>query len=171
MDGKYFPEIDMQKLAEVQNSGDLVAYYDLLCQPLHEELYRRQDFAFMNELTPAQRALLLFDYIQMQVLQGGFIQLFQNGYAGLLPDVIDWFTKLAEDEMAKVLDDALKVYVLNKELLDKDTTPEEFAQLYNELLEFEEIDKRFETLHAEAVKGLLTHAAANIAEYVMAKGH
>ena len=166
MDGKYFPEIDMQKLAEVQNSGDLNAYYDLLCQPLHEELYRRQDFNFVNELTPAQRALLLFDYIQMQVSQGGFIQLFQNGYAGLLPDVIDWLNQLAEKDMAQTMDDALKVYVLNKELLDKDTTPEEFAQLYNELQEFEDIDKRFEKLHADTVKSLLNHATTHIGEYI-----
>jgi len=48
-----------------------------------------------------------------------------------------WLEDIGIKEMAKVIDDVLKVYVLNRELLDKKTTVEEFAQLYNELGEFE----------------------------------
>lgn len=165
----YLPEIETSKLEEVQASGDLSLYYDLLCQPLHAELYKRQDFSFFDELTEGQQLLISYDYIQNQVLQGGFIQLIQNGYVSLLANMPGWLNTIGEHEMAQVIDDALKAYVINRDVLDKDTSVEEFAMLYEQLPVFTDIDKRFEDHHEPTVVGLLQYATHHIHEFTKLK--
>lgn len=116
--------------------------------PIHEELYKQQDFAFIETLSPGQELLLRYDYVRMQVVQGGFIQLLQNGYVGLLPPLPEMLTQVGAPEMAKVIDDVLRVFSLNNEALSKETTVEEFARLYDEFKEFEALDAAFERLNA-----------------------
>lgn len=140
---EYLPVLSKEQLTTAIQSAQYAALYDMLVTPLHEELYRRNDFNFLDILSTGQQLLLSYDYVRNQVLQGGFIQLIQNGYIGLLPDMPAWLQYIGDSSMASLLDDVLKVYVLNHELLDKKTTPEEFVKLYEELKEFEIIDARF----------------------------
>ncbi len=161
----YLPKIEAAKLKEVQDKKDYNAYYDLLCQPLHEELYKRQNFNFLDELTEPQQMLISYDYIQNQVLQGGFIQLIQNRYLILLPPMPEWLNRIEQHEMAQVIDDALKHYVLNRDILDKDTSVEEFAELYQQLTDFEPLDKRFTELHSATVEAMLQFATFHIEEF------
>lgn len=167
MPSKYLPEISATELQHAREKEDNDAYYDLLAQPLHQELYKRQDFNFLDDLSEGQKLLLSFDYIREQVLQGGFIQMIQNGYVGLVPQMPAWLTEIGDTEMAKLLDDALKVYVLNHELMNKKTTVEEFALLYQELKEFEELDERFMNLHILTRNMILDYATKHIDEFAL----
>ncbi len=162
----FLPEVDPAKLKAALTSGDDDALYELLVTPLHEELYKRQDFDFLDDLTHGQQILLSFDYIQAQVGQGGFIQLLQNGYVALLPNLPEMLDEIDAEPMAQLIDDVLRVYVLNYEMLDKETTPEEFAKLYEEFKEFEILDERFAQLKPETIRLLLTYARKHIEEFV-----
>lgn len=73
---------------------------------------------------------------------------------------------IGQTEMAQVIDDVLKVYVLNREMLDKKTTVEEFAMLYNELKEFEIIDERFQKLNEQTTTAILAYAFNHPGEFV-----
>jgi hypothetical protein len=73
---------------------------------------------------------------------------------------------VGDPEMAQVIDDVLKVYVLNHEMLDQATTVEQFAQLYEEFKEFEIIDERFQKLHDATRDNMLQYATAHIDEFV-----
>jgi hypothetical protein len=84
MTSNYLPEIKKADWERLKDGEDREAYFDLLAQPLHEELFRRKDFVFLDDLSEGQQLLLSFDYMRQQVMQGGFIQLLQNGYIGLL---------------------------------------------------------------------------------------
>ncbi|MCD6062765.1 MAG: hypothetical protein K0R82_676 [Flavipsychrobacter sp.] len=161
MDSKFLPDIKKTELDNAVAAGDYQGVFDLFVQPLHEEMYKRQDFTFMDELSEGQQLLLSYDYVRMQVLQGGFIQFIQNGYVGLLLNMPEWLSELGATEVAEVLDSVLKVYVLNRELLDKSTTVEEFAMLYNELKEFEQLDETFHHLDADTIKLLAEHATGH----------
>src|SRR4051812_8902923 len=103
MDSNFLPAVDMEKLRDAQASGNYDELYDLLAQPLHEELYHRKTFDFLDELSDGQQLLLTYDYLRMQVGQGGFIQFIQNGYIGLLPAMIEQLNKIDASDMAKVL--------------------------------------------------------------------
>jgi hypothetical protein len=167
MESKFLPEVSQSKIIELQTAPDpIAALYDLFTLPLAEELYRIQSFDFFDNLSEGQQLLLSYEYVQNQVLQGGFIQLIQNGYIGLLPDLPEWLQRVDAHAMAKVIDDVLKVYVLNREILDKKTTVEEFAQLYNEFQEFEMLDDEF-MHHNEATLGLIIkYALSHLNEFV-----
>jgi hypothetical protein len=164
MDNIFLPVVSLAAIEKAKKDKDTL--YDLLAQPLHEGLYKHGSFEFMGHLSPGQQALLAYDYVRMQVLQGGFIQFIQNGYIALLPDLIGQLYKFQCPDMALVLDDVLKVYVLNRELLDKPTTVEEFAKLYDELKEFEIIDDRFTALNEATIDTLLAYATAHLNEFV-----
>lgn len=166
MPTKFPVSIPLSKLKELQAAGDIGGIYDILAQPLHEELYRRQTFDFMDELSDIQQLLISYDYVRTQVMQGGFIQLIQNGYIGLLPAMPEWLYKIGAPEMAKDIDDVLKVYVLNRQLLDQKTTVEEFAKLYSELTEFEEIDERFRRLDVETMEQIAGYAVEHPEEFL-----
>jgi hypothetical protein len=164
----FLPRVNMEEITKAKASGDANELYDLLAQPLHEELYRRKSFEFMDELSAGQQLLVAYDYVRMQVGQGGFIQFIQNGYIGLLPSMIEQLNKIGAADMAQVLDDVLKVFVLNKDILNKPTTVEEFAQLYDELQEFEGIDERFGQLHESTLKLMLDYAMSHLDEFMTA---
>ncbi|MGC4057628.1 MAG: DUF4375 domain-containing protein [Chitinophagaceae bacterium] len=135
MRSSFLPKILLNDLNALREKGDFAALFEALVMPIHEELYKRQDFSFIETLSPGQELLLRYDYVRMQVIQGGFIQLIQNGYIDLLPPMPAMLTQVGATEMAKILDDVLRVFSLNSEMLGKETTVEEFAQLYEEFRE------------------------------------
>ena len=165
MVSSYLPQINIKEIKQAYDAGEQDAVYDALVQPLHEELYRRQTFSFVDSLSWGQQLLLTYDYLQMQANQGGFIQFINNGYIGLLPAMVEQLYKLGANEMAQVLDDVLKVYVLNRDLLESAKSVEAFAKLYEELKEFEIIDERYSKLNKPTTKLLLDYALKHIAEF------
>jgi hypothetical protein len=166
MSSNFLPAVSRAVITDTEASGDTNALYDLFVQPLHEELYRRKTFDFLDDLSEGQQLLLAYDYVRMQVGQGGFIQFIENGYIGLLPSIVEQLLKIGAGDMAKVLDDVLKVYVLNRELLESSKTVEEFARLYDELKEFEGIDERFAQLNEPAIKRMLQYVLAHLDEFI-----
>lgn len=165
MNSNFLPKVDRQEILMAHTEGRYDDIYEKLVEPLHEELYRRQTFDFMDEISDGQQLLLAYDYLRTQVGQGGFIQFIQNGYVGLLPSIIEQLYMVGADGMAKVLDDVLKVYVLNRDLLNKSTTVEEFAKLYDEFKEFEIIDKQYDELNLATEKMMLDYAATHLDEF------
>ncbi len=166
MSSNFLPLVSKDAIKNAISSADDDHLYDILVQPLHEELYRRRTFDFLDDLSDGQQLLLAYDYLRMQVGQGGFIQFIHNGYIGLLPSMIEQFYAIGINDMALVLDDVLKVYVLNRELLDKATTVQEFAQLYDELKEFEVIEERYNNIALPTVKRMLQYATEHLDEFV-----
>lgn len=129
--------------------------FETLAQELHTCLYERQSFDILTEFSVTERGIITLDYIQAQVNQGGFIQLIQNGYISLLVPLIEALQQLnITPEMEKVLDDVLKVYVLNNDALSKETSVQEFARLYEEFREFEILEKSFFDALPDTVKSL-----------------
>ena len=166
MSSNFLPFVSQEAINNALASGDDDHLYDILVQPLHEELYRQRTFDFMDGLSDGQQLLLAYDYLRMQVGQGGFIQFIHNGYIGMLPSMIEQLYSIGENDMALVLDDVLKVYVLNRELLNKATTVQEFAQLYDELKEFEVIEERYNKLNKLTVRHMLEYATTHLGEFV-----
>jgi hypothetical protein len=166
MSSNFRPSVSIEAINSAHAAGNEEVLFDLLVQPLHEELYKRQTFDFLDDLTWGQQLLLSYDYLHMQAGQGGFIQFLHNGYVGLMPSIVEQLNKLGANDMAIVLDDALKVYVLNRELLEGAQSVEEFARLYDELKEFEGIDERYRNLNKATTTQLLNYAVTHLSEFV-----
>ena len=167
MPSNYLPTIDRKEVETAYSGANYDLVYDLLVQPLHAELYKRQNFEFIDELSPGQQLLLAYDYLRTQVGQGGFIQFIQNGYVGLLPSLIEQLMMVQANDMAQILDDVLKVYVLNIDQLGKQTTVEEFAKLYDEFKEFELLDSRYAEHNLPTERKMLDYAARNLNDFLV----
>jgi hypothetical protein len=165
MSNNFRPAISKAALEAAKANDDKTVLWDVLIQPLHEELYKTGTFDFFEDISDMQQLMLSYDYIEMQVWQGGFIQFIQNGYITLLPPMVGWLNDLGATDMAQVLDDVLKVYVLNRDILDKTTTVEEFALLYDELKEFEAIDERYAKCDAPTQELMLNYAITHLEEF------
>jgi hypothetical protein len=155
---KFLPTISLSELIALQEENQIEAIFEQLVLPLHEELYKQQDFSFIETLSPGQELLIRYDYVRMQVLQGGFIQLIQNGYVNLLLSMPLMLKQVGAVVMGQLLDDVLKVFSLNYEGLSKETSVEEFAKLYEEYTEFEELDARFAQENAATEKAIVAYA-------------
>ncbi len=166
MSSNFLPFVNEEAINKAIASGDDDHLYDILVQPLHEELYRRGTFDFLDDLSDGQQLLLAYDYLRMQVGQGGFIQFIHNGYVGLLPSMIEQLYGIGANDMAQVLDDVLKVYVLNRELLNAAKTVAEFALLYDELKEFEVIEERYNGISIQTIKHMMLYAAGHLDDFV-----
>ncbi len=135
--------------------------FEELSRPLHEALYTAGTFDFLDTLSPTERFVLAMSYVQMQVSQGGFIQLIQNGYVSLLVTVIEPAQTLnIAPELSKTLDDALKVFVLNNEALSRETNTQEFALLYEEFREFEGLEGAFNRHCPNAIEEIVLNIIA-----------
>ena len=166
MSSNFLPLVSNDVIKSALASGDNDQLYEILVQPLHEELYRRSTFDFLDDLSDGQQLLLTYDYLRTQVGQGGFIQFIHNGYVGLLPSMIEQLFLVGAADMARVLDDVLKVYVLNLDLLNKAKSVQEFAQLYDELKEFEVIEIQYNAVKLDAIKKMLEYAAGHLDQFV-----
>ncbi len=133
------------------------AAFEALVQPLRESLWKNGNFeAFQQSISPIENLVLCLDYINTNLAQGGFIQLFQNGYAQLLVGAIQSAQQLEiQSNLWNCLDDALKVYVLNYETLGKETSVEEFANLYSEFQEFEVLETQYWAQEPVAIQAIL----------------
>lgn len=158
MNSKFLPKISLSELIALQEQNEIEAIFEQLVLPLHEELYKQQDFSFIETLSPGQELLIRYDYVRMQVLQGGFIQLIQNGYVNLLLSMPQMLKQVGAEPMGQLLDDVLKVFSLNYEGLSKETSVEEFAKLYEEYTEFEELDARFAQENAATENAIVAYA-------------
>lgn len=162
----FLPKIPENKITEKKASGNDYDFFELLTEPLHAEIYSRQNFEFLTELSPGQQLFLSYDYVRMQVMQGGFIQFIQNGYVSLLLPMPRWLQDIGANDMAQLLDDVLKAYVMHIDVLERETTVEEFAQLYDQLPAFTMLDDAFTQLDAATLHTMVGYAATHLEEFV-----
>ena len=86
----------------------------------------------MPLLNGYQHSLLGYHFFREEVLEGGFIQLIQNGYGPYIFD--NPFAKamrlFGAKDFSKLIYDAKKIYDAHREDLEKERTDEEFMAMY-----------------------------------------
>ncbi len=103
-----------------------------------------QEQAF-KEFNDEQHTLLAFNYLYGQVCNGGFLQLIQNGYGAYIfenpfsKQIRKWGAK----NIANIIEKAKIIYDKNKKDLEKETSLEEFSQMYNDYKDFDPLDDEF----------------------------
>lgn len=114
----------------------------------------------MPLLNGYQHSLLGYHFFREEVLEGGFIQLIQNGYGPYIFD--NPFAKamrlFGAKEFSKLVYDAKKIYDAHHKDLERDCTDEEFMAMYEQYEAFDDIE--------EAYMEMEEMVTATIAEYV-----
>jgi hypothetical protein len=116
----------------------------------------------MAMLTTQQHTLLCYRYLLDEVMEGGFIQLIHNGYAGYVlmgpfPYILkkEWGMK----ELSQLIYNVKSEYQRHREQLECEMTDEEFMALYEQLETLNELGDDFLDDHQE-------EATPRVARYV-----
>lgn len=114
----------------------------------------------MPLLNGYQHTLLGYHFFREEVLEGGFIQLIQNGYGPYIFD--NPFAKamrmFGAKDFSKLIYDAKKIYDAHREDLEKECSDDEFMAMYEQYEAFDDLE--------EAYMDMEERVAAQIAEYV-----
>lgn len=99
----------------------------------------------MPLLNGYQHSLLGYHFFREEVLEGGFVQLIQNGYGPYIFD--NPFAKamrlFGAKEFSKLVYSAKKVYDAHREDLEKECTDEEFMAMYEQYEVFDEMEEAY----------------------------
>lgn len=114
----------------------------------------------MPLLNGYQHTLLGYHFFREEVMEGGFVQLIQNGYGPYIFD--NPFAKamrlFGAKDFSKLIYEAKKIYDAHRVDLGKDCTEEEFMAMYEQYEAFDDLEEKY--MEDEE---LIT---AQIAEYV-----
>jgi tetratricopeptide (TPR) repeat protein len=98
-----------------------------------------------DSFNDSQITLLVYSFLYGQVSNGGFIQLVQNGYGGLVFD--SPFSEIIKtwgaEKTGEIVEKAGIIYNKYKDELEKEKSMEEFSELYSEITDFEPLEEEF----------------------------
>ena len=114
----------------------------------------------MPLLNGYQHTLLGYHFFREEVMEGGFVQLIQNGYGPYIFD--NPFAKamrmFGAKDFSKLIYEAKKIYDAHRADLEKERTEEEFMAMYEQYEQFDELEEKFMEIEEEQT--------AIIAQYV-----
>jgi hypothetical protein len=114
----------------------------------------------MGLLNGAQHSVLAYHFFREEVMEGGFVQLIQNGYGGYIFD--NPFAKsmrlFGAEDFSKLIYKAKKIYDAHKEDLEKERSEDDFMAMYEQYEEFDDLEEEF--LNSEE------EVSSIIAEYI-----
>lgn len=92
-----------------------------------------------------QHTLLGYHFFREEVMEGGFVQLIQNGYGPYIFD--NPFAKAMRmfgvKEFSKLIYEAKKIYDAHRADLEKERTEEEFMAMYEQYEAFDDLEERY----------------------------
>lgn len=103
------------------------------------------DATTMPLLNGWQHSLLAYLYFRDEIMEGGFVQLIQNGYGSYIFD--NPFAKALRlfglTDLSKLVYKAKEIYDANRQALETETNEEEFTALYEQYEAFDELEETF----------------------------
>jgi hypothetical protein len=97
----------------------------------------------VKRLSPEQKALYFFWYLDAQVTNGGFIQFFFNGYGVYLPSIKKGLELMGNSELLKLVIKSEKEYDKNVDKFEECRKKEDWQWLYKNLKAFDKLDDKY----------------------------
>lgn len=99
----------------------------------------------MPLLNGYQHTLLGYHFFREEVMEGGFVQLIQNGYGPYIFD--NPFAKamrlFGAKDFSKLIYEAKKIYDAHRADLEKDCTEDEFMAMYEQYEAFDDLEEKY----------------------------
>ena len=121
----------------------------------------------MNLLNGNQHALLAYRFLTDELNQGGFVQLIQNGYGGYIfgNPTAKALKIFGASEMARIIYKAKEIYDANREILERETTEEEFTAMYVDFEIFDELEERYFVIEEEQTAIIASYVDEHIEDF------
>ncbi len=150
-----------------RDNNDVNTHLQELVNPILKTIGNQLTSETMSRLTSDEITLLAYSILRKELLEGGFIQLIQNGYGPFI--FLNPFAKAIRlwgaKDFSNWLYDARELYEKTKAKLESPTqNEEEFMALYEQYPEWDEFDDSFiedepatTALICEIYSNLITH--------------
>ena len=146
---------------------DMDAFISLFTENILEKINHQLSAKSMQELSESQNTLIAFHFFTKEMREGGFIQMIQNGYGGYLFD--NPFAKgiriFGAKDLSKLIYKAKKIFDLNREQLERETTEEEFYALYVEFEEFDDLEEKYFEIEEQETAAIASYIDNHIEEF------
>jgi tetratricopeptide (TPR) repeat protein len=118
-------------------------------------------------LNDSQITLLAYNFLYGQVSNGGFIQLIQNGYGGFIFNTpfTETIKTWGAEKTGVIVEKANIIYDTYKDQLEKETSIEEFSELYKEIKDFEPLEDEFYEIMDYETKIIKKYVEENVNEF------
>ena len=125
------------------------------------------DAETMPLLNGYQHTLLGYHFFREEVLEGGFVQLIQNGYAPYIFG--NPFAKamriFGAKNFSKLVYEAQKIYEANKEDLERERTDEEFMAMYEQYEAFDDLEEPFMDMEEEVTEQVARYVDEHLEQF------
>src|SRR5215207_3106052 len=100
-----------------------------------------------RRLSPGQKALYFFWYLDAEVTNGGFIQFYWNDYRIYLPPINKGLKLIGDSAMLQLIEKVDKEYTKNQSAFKKQKLKDDWSPLYENLKQFDEYDSTYYIIH------------------------
>lgn len=158
-------DADLRKGAEAGMDEFLQVFIDKYLELTGDDV-SADTMSFFNGY---QHTLLGYHYFRREVLEGGFVQLIQNGYGPYIFD--NPFAKamrmFGAKEFAKLIYAAKKIYDEHKEDLQKERTDEEFMAMYERYEEFDDLEEKFMDMEEQVTAQIAAYVDEHLEQFAV----
>jgi hypothetical protein len=95
------------------------------------------------------------------------VQLIQNGYGGYIFDnpVAKALRQMGAGGLSKILYKAKEIFDANRAELERETTEEEFAAMYVDFEQFDELEEKFFYIEEEEIRIIAQYVDENLEDF------
>ena len=134
-------DADLRKGAEEGMDAFLKVFIDKYLEVTGGVIYEQT----MPLLNGYQHTLLGYHFFREEVMEGGFVQLVQNGYGPYIFD--NPFAKamrlFGAKDFSKLIYEAKEIYDAHRADLEKDCTEDEFMAMYEQYEAFDDLEEKY----------------------------
>lgn len=156
-------DADLRKGAEAGMDEFLQVFIDKYLELAGEELSAEM----MSLFNGYQHTLLGYYYFRQEVLEGGFVQLIQNGYGPYIFD--NPFAKamrlFGAKDFSKLVYEAKKIYDENREDLEKERDEEAFMAMYEQYEAFDDLEEQFMDMEEQVTAQVASYVDEHIEQF------
>ena len=127
------------------------------------------EIAFSKKLSPGQKALYFFWYLDAQVTNGGFIQFYWNEYDKYLMPIIDGLKLINDTDMLTLVEKANNEILTHNDYFFEIKEKGDPEPLYDNLYTFDTIDETYYSIHEHTMDLLEKYIRENHSEFVKLK--
>lgn len=156
-DSKMEIKIKDEDLAKAAAEG-MDAFLDVFVQAFLKPTDGQITAETLQNLNGDQITLLAYHVLHEELMDGGFVQLIQNGYGPFIFD--NPFAKAMRlwglKDFSKFIYKARELYEEHREAIECELTDEEFMALYEQFPQFDDLDDEF-IANEEEITSLVAH--------------